>query len=32
MALYTFDGTWNQGETDEAKETNVLKFCKCLLP
>jgi hypothetical protein len=30
MALYAFDGTWNQGEPDEAKETNVLNFCKCL--
>ncbi|THJ18171.1 MAG: DUF2235 domain-containing protein [Nitrospira sp. CG24B] len=31
MALYAFDGTWNADETDKAKETNVLKFCKCLL-
>lgn len=30
MALYAFDGTWNADEADEAKETNVLKFCKCL--
>lgn len=30
MALYAFDGTWNEDEADEAKETNVLKFCKCL--
>ncbi|GKS59070.1 hypothetical protein YTPLAS18_25970 [Nitrospira sp.] len=30
MALYAFDGTWNEDEVDEAKETNVLKFCKCL--
>ncbi|MDH5669045.1 MAG: DUF2235 domain-containing protein [Nitrospira sp.] len=30
MALYAFDGTWNEDEIDEAKETNVLKFCKCL--
>ena len=30
MALYAFDGTWNEDEVDEVKETNVLKFCKCL--
>jgi len=30
MALYAFDGTWNEDEAEEAKETNVLKFCKCL--
>lgn len=30
MALYAFDGTWNEDEIDETKETNVLKFCKCL--
>lgn len=30
VALYAFDGTWNEDEADEAKETNVLKFCKCL--
>ena len=30
MALYAFDGTWNEAEAEEAKETNVLKFCKCL--
>jgi uncharacterized protein (DUF2235 family) len=30
MALYAFDGTWNVDEEDEARETNVLKFCKCL--
>lgn len=30
MALYAFDGTWNEDEADEAKETNVLAFCKCL--
>lgn len=30
MALYAFDGTWNADEEDEAKESNVLKFCKCL--
>ncbi|MEC4888628.1 MAG: DUF2235 domain-containing protein [Nitrospira sp.] len=32
MALYAFDGTWNEDEADAAKETNVLKFCKCLPP
>lgn len=26
MALYAFDGTWNENETDEAKATNVVKF------
>ena len=30
MALYAFDGTWNKDESDEAKETNVRKFCLCL--
>lgn len=30
MALYAFDGTWNEDEAEEAKETNVLAFCKCL--
>ena len=30
MVLYAFDGKWNEDEADEAKETNVLKFCKCL--
>jgi len=30
MALYAFDGTWNEDEAEEAKETNVLGFCKCL--
>lgn len=30
MALYAFDGTWNEDEEEEGKETNVLKFCKCL--
>ena len=30
MALYAFDGTWNEDEVQDAKETNVLKFCKCL--
>ena len=32
MALYAFDGTWNGDEADEAKETNVRKFCLCLPP
>ncbi|MBS0150271.1 MAG: DUF2235 domain-containing protein [Nitrospira sp.] len=32
MALYAFDGTWNDDEADEAKETNVLQFRKCLSP
>ncbi|MBS0154153.1 MAG: DUF2235 domain-containing protein [Nitrospira sp.] len=32
MALYAFDGTWNEDEADEAKETNVLAFYKCLSP
>lgn len=32
MALYAFDGTWNEDEADEAKETNVRKFCLCLSP
>lgn len=26
MALYAFDGTWNEDEADEAKDTNVVKF------
>lgn len=26
MALYAFDGTWNQGEADEGRDTNVIKF------
>ena len=26
MALYAFDGTWNEDETDEGKDTNVVKF------
>jgi uncharacterized protein (DUF2235 family) len=26
MALYAFDGTWNENEVDEAKDTNVVKF------
>lgn len=26
MALYAFDGTWNEDEVDEAKDTNVVKF------
>ncbi len=30
MALYAFDGTWNGDKADEAKETNVRKFCLCL--
>jgi len=30
MALYAFDGTWNEDEAEDAKETSVLKFCKCL--
>jgi uncharacterized protein (DUF2235 family) len=30
MALYAFDGTWNIDEVDEAKESNVLRFCKAL--
>ena len=32
MAVYAFDGTWNEDEIDEAKESNVLKFCKALPP
>ncbi len=27
MALYAFDGTWNEDEEDNLKNTNVLKFC-----
>ena len=30
MALYAFDGTWNEDEMGEATDTNVIKFCKCL--
>ena len=30
MALYAFDGTWNEDEDEKAKETNVPVFCKCL--
>ena len=26
MALYAFNGTWNEDEVDEAKDTNVVKF------
>jgi uncharacterized protein (DUF2235 family) len=26
MALYAFDGTWNEDEEDEGKDTNVAKF------
>lgn len=26
MALYAFDGTWNEDEADEAKDTNVVRF------
>src|SRR3989338_8757624 len=26
MALYAFDGTWNENEPDEAEDTNVFKF------
>ena len=26
MALYTFNGTWNEDEVDEGKDTNVVKF------
>lgn len=26
MALYAFDGTWNEDETDACKDTNVVKF------
>ena len=26
MALYAFDGTWNEDEKDEAKDTNVVRF------
>jgi hypothetical protein len=26
MALYAFDGTWNEDEANEAKDTNVVKF------
>lgn len=26
MALYAFDGTWNEDEVEEAKDTNVVKF------
>jgi uncharacterized protein (DUF2235 family) len=32
MALYAFDGTWNIDEIEEARETNVLRFCKSLSP
>ncbi len=28
MALYAFDGTWNEDETGEGKDTNVAKFFK----
>lgn len=31
MAIYAFDGTWNEDETDEAKDTNVVKFCDAYL-
>ena len=27
MALYAFDGTWNEDEEDEGRDTNVAKFC-----
>lgn len=27
MALYAFDGTWNEDEEDEGKDTNVARFC-----
>jgi len=27
MALYAFDGTWNEDEADEAKDSNVVRFC-----
>jgi uncharacterized protein (DUF2235 family) len=30
VALYAFDGTWNEDEDEKAKETNVPVFCKCL--
>jgi hypothetical protein len=26
MTLYAFDGTWNEDEIDEGKNTNVVKF------
>jgi uncharacterized protein (DUF2235 family) len=26
MALYAFDGTWNEDEVDEGRDTNVIKF------
>ncbi len=26
MALYAFDGTWNEDEDDEGKESNIVKF------
>ncbi len=32
MAVFAFDGTWNEDEIEEAKESNVLKFCKALFP
>jgi uncharacterized protein (DUF2235 family) len=27
MALYAFDGTWNEDEENEGRDTNVAKFC-----
>jgi uncharacterized protein (DUF2235 family) len=27
MALYAFDGTWNEDEEDEGRDTNVARFC-----
>jgi len=30
MALYAFDGTWNEDEEDNEKNTNVWKFCTAL--
>ncbi len=32
MALYALDGMWDGDEAEEAKETNVRKFCLCLSP
>lgn len=26
MALYAFDGTWNENKPDDAEDTNVFKF------